>query len=99
MAETSMDPVTSSTRLVAIGDQITSDMGEECVILNLGDGVYYGLDGVGNRVWSLLAEPHTVGEICATIVGEYDVSAEDCEAAVIKLVEDLKGRNLVQIAG
>jgi hypothetical protein len=74
-------------------------MGDECVILNLNDGVYYGLEGVGNRIWSLLGEPRTVAQLCEAVVEEYDVPVEQCREAVTKLIADLMSRNLVRVEG
>ena len=36
------------------GEVVATDLGDEAAILNLKDGVYYGLDPVGARVWSLI---------------------------------------------
>jgi hypothetical protein len=99
MAHSHTPRITSDTRLVAIGDQITSDMGDECVILSLTDGIYYGMEGVGNRIWSLLGEPRTLAELCEAIIHEYDVTAERCQEAVTSLLEELMNRNLVRIEG
>jgi len=66
--------------IVAVaGDQISSDLAGEAVILNLKEGVYYGLDDVGARIWNLIQEPQSVEQVCDRIFEEYDVSAGQCE--------------------
>jgi hypothetical protein len=43
--------------LVAVApDQVACEMKEELVILRTATGVYFGLDPVAKRVWSLLSE-------------------------------------------
>ncbi len=45
-------------------DQISCDLAGEAPILNLKSGVYFGLDAVGARIWSLLQKPVMLAEIC-----------------------------------
>jgi hypothetical protein len=40
--------------VVAVRDQVSSDLGGEVAILDLTGGMYYGLDAVGARVWELV---------------------------------------------
>jgi hypothetical protein len=89
-------PFTAASRLVVSDEQVFTTLGGEAVILGLRDGVYYGLDSVGARIWALLSEPRTVAELVATIVDEFDVTPERCEHDVIALLHDLAGRGLVR---
>ena len=79
-------------------DQVFTTLGGEAVILGLRDGVYYGLDAVGARVWALLAEPRRVPELVEAIVAEFDVTAEECERDVLALLDQLAARDLVREA-
>ena len=45
-------------------DVLFNDVGGEAVLLNLETGQYYGLDEVGTRMWSLLAECGQVEAAC-----------------------------------
>jgi hypothetical protein len=83
--------------VVASGEQMSSAVEDEVVILQLHEGAYYGLDPVGARVWGLIQEPRTVGEICDTLVREYEVGRERCEADVLALLGELRERDLVEV--
>ena len=85
----------SNSCVVASDEQVSTSLGAETVILGMGDGVYYGLDAVGARVWELLATPHQVAELVRVIVGEFDVTPEQCERDVLALLDDLSERRLV----
>ena len=89
--------LTLDTRVVRDESQITSELGDESVILSLSDGMYYGLDAIGTRIWGLLDRPRPIREICNLIEQDYDVSAVDCETAVLALVNDLVSRRLVDV--
>ena len=87
---------TSRSQVATTDDQVSTSVGGEVVILGMHDGVYYGLDTVGARLWSLLREPRLVSEIVETITGEFDVEALRCERDVLALLEDLRARGLVR---
>lgn len=86
-----------TSTVVAGSEQISSQLDDEAVILALRDGVYYGVNPVGARVWALVQTPRTVEEICSTIQSEYDVEAARCERDVIDLLHRLEGSGLVEV--
>ena len=78
---------------VTIPPQVMArQVGEETVILDLASGTYFGLDPVGARIWQLLADGKTLGEVCAAMLAEYEVSREDIERDVLKLADELQSR-------
>jgi hypothetical protein len=83
---------------VALDRQVSSQVGDETVILHLEDGVYYGLDPVGTSIWRLLQEPRSVAEIRDRIIEEYDVDAERCERDLDMLLRDLAARGLIDVS-
>jgi hypothetical protein len=74
---------------------IYRELSGEVVLLNLQSGVYYGLDAVGSRVWQLLLESRGIDDVCATLLDEYDVSADTLRADVERLVGELTDKGLV----
>lgn len=72
-------------------------VGNETVILDLGSGTYFGLDPVGARIWQLMTEGKTLGEICDALLGEYDVTREALEKDLIELAESLLAQKLISI--
>ena len=85
--------------IVATKQQVSCALGDESAILNMKNSVYYGLNPVGARIWSLLAEPHSVLEVCDTIVHEYEVEPGRCERDVLDLLEEMRGEGLVELSG
>lgn len=80
-----------------VSADLSSDMAESMIILNLKDGVYYELKEVGTRVWKLIQQPCSVQAILDTLLEEYEVDAEQCKADLFALLEDLASRSLVEI--
>jgi hypothetical protein len=76
---------------------LASDLGGEMVLLDQRDGVYYGLNDVGARVWGLLAEPRTSAQLTATLLAEFDVAEADLAVDLAELLGSLAARSLVQV--
>ena len=82
---------------MAAKDQVSSDLGGEVAILDLKAGVYYGLDAVGARIWSLIQEARTVNEIRDILLEEYEVEPEHCERDLLALLRRLADEGLVEV--
>lgn len=78
-------------------DSLSSvDVNGESVILNVDSGTYFGLDGVGARIWSLLESPVTYGELVRVVVNEYEVDRDTAESDIADLVRELEQKGLVE---
>ncbi len=89
--------VSGDSTVVAAKDQVSSDLGGEVAILDLKAGVYYGLDAVGARIWSLIQEPRTVNEIRNILLEEYEVEPERCERDLLVLLQRLATEGLIEV--
>jgi hypothetical protein len=89
--------ISDSATITVADDLLSREMAPELVILNLRDGVYYGLEDVGVRVWSLLQKPVTLATLRDTLVAEYSVDQQACEEDVRALLADLEARGLIVV--
>ena len=78
-------------------DHIASNLSQGVIILQLRSGVYYGLDGAGARVWDLLREPRTIGDLAEGIQADFEVDEDQCLDDVGELVSALAERGLVEL--
>ena len=76
---------------------LASDVGSEFVILNIADGIYYGLDEVGAEIWKLLTAPVAIADICRVIMSSFDVEPNRCRQDVVRLLEELASRGLIDV--
>ena len=89
--------ISGQSTIVAAKDQVSCDLNGETAILNLKNGVYYGLDPMGAQVWTLIAEPKTVHEIRDALLQEYAVEADRCEQDLLALLRELAGEGLIEV--
>ena len=81
---------------LSIPPQVMSrPVGDETVLLDLSEGVYFGLDGVGKRIWETVTEGRSLGEIATIITEEYEVDDERAQADVIEFANTLVERGLL----
>lgn len=77
---------------------VYADLAGELAILDSKSGVYYGLDSVGARIWSLLGEGKNVAEIRDVLLEEYDVDGAQLQTDIAHLFEDLFAKCLIEIS-
>lgn len=70
--------------------------GEE-VVLNLNNGVYWGLDAVGTRTWALLQENRRLDSIYEIMREEYEVSEERLRQDLLNFMAQLVDNGLVEV--
>lgn len=78
-------------------DQVACDLLGELLILQTASGMYYGLDEVGKRVWSLMSQPTAVGEIRDALLAEYRVDRETCTRDLLTLLEQAARKRLIEV--
>ncbi|OPX87436.1 MAG: Coenzyme PQQ synthesis protein D (PqqD) [Pelotomaculum sp. PtaB.Bin104] len=83
--------VSQATGLVA------ADMDGEKVMLNIEKGKYYGINGIGSRIWELLEIPHRVREVVDALLKEYKVEEKTCQNDVLAFLNKLYDQGLVNI--
>jgi len=83
--------------VVAASEQVSCPLGEESAILNLKNSMYYGMNPVGTRIWTLLKEPRSVEQLRDTLLNEYDVDAALCERDLLDLLGKMKSEGLIEV--
>lgn len=83
--------------MVVTREQISCDLAVEAAVLHLKNGMYYGLDSVGARIWELIQQPRSLGEVRDTLIAEYEVDADRCERDLVELCEKLLAEGLIEL--
>jgi len=86
--------LTRDTAVVRNPKLIAADMDGELVMMSIESGEYFGLGGVGTRVWELIATPRTIAQLAQAICAEYEVDAATCEADISRFLADLLANGL-----
>jgi hypothetical protein len=87
--------LTLQNRVAVCDDVVFRALGDESVILSLDTGMYFGLDPVGTRIWTLLPE-RDLAQVAEMIHQEFDAALPQIQEDVLALVEQLIAKHLVQ---
>ena len=73
-------------------------MDSEAILINLSNGIYYSMDKVGGLIWEIVEGRYSLEEMVGVIADRHEVSAEQVQADVKRIVEELVQENLVHEA-
>jgi len=78
---------------------LTTPIGESLMLLDLASGVYFELEGVGSRIWQLLAEQTAPAEVAHQISVEYGVDEASAADDLLDLLNELSASGLLSYDG
>ena len=82
-----------------ISDQaVANAVAEETVILHLGNGIYFGLDPIGAKLWAALQAGDLPASICQDVLETYEVEQGKLEDDLRALLADLVANELIEPA-
>jgi hypothetical protein len=76
-------------------DVIAETIDGETILVNLVTGAYYSIEGSGADIWAGLMSGRDATAIAAGLVDSYDADESEIEAAVARLLDDLRGEQIV----
>lgn len=89
--------ISEASIVTASKDLLFCELSDGAVILALKSGVYYGLDAVGTRIWSLIQQPRSMHAILAVLIEEYDVDAERCGQDLREILQEMLSLDLIEV--
>lgn len=73
-----------------------TDLAGEKVMIDFASGKYFLIKGAGNDIWDMLQEEITPAQIVDRLLTIYEVSREECEASVMKFLEQMQGNGFIE---
>ena len=76
---------------------LSSQVEDRVMIMNIDSGTYYEIDKSAARIWDLLEQPKSFGELCDALCAAYEVERAQCGSDTSRFVEEMKGLGLLKI--
>jgi hypothetical protein len=86
-----------SQRVVVPESVLVRELSGEAVMLNLKSEMYFGLDEVGYRVWTVLTTSDSIGAAYEQLLSEYEVEPEELRESLDSLLGQCVEHDLVQL--
>jgi hypothetical protein len=67
----------------------------EAIVIHLGTGTYYSLQGTGAAIWDAVERGQNLAEIVDGLVARYDGARDQIEGAVSSLLDELVAEDLL----
>ena len=81
---------------LSIPPQVMSRLvGDETVLLDLSSGTYFGLAGVGKRIWESVSEGQSLSQTVEILTTEFEIDKAQAEMDVLEFANNLIGRGLL----
>ncbi|MCW8132902.1 MAG: PqqD family protein [Planctomycetota bacterium] len=82
----------------AVAQQASAVFDGEAVVLQLEQGMYFGLNEVGTFIWEAIQTRHySLKELCTEVARVYDVDPADCQDDVQAFVDTLLEKELIRV--
>jgi hypothetical protein len=85
------------TVVVASKDLVYTELDDGVTILSMSDGMYYGLNAVGAKIWGLIQEERKAFDILQSLLGQYHVEPGQCERDLFGLLNLMIDHGLVEV--
>lgn len=86
----------SKAHYIRSPDLVSADMDCETVMMSIQKGEYFGIGGVGTRIWELLENPVTLNDIVGIVSTEYDIDEPTCSHDIAIFLQDLIEESLIR---
>lgn len=86
------------TRIKRQDEPLSSQVDDELVIFSARNGMYYGTQAVGKRIWSLIEQETTIAELRDRLLEEFDVDRDTCEREVMAFLDQLQQEGLIKVS-
>ncbi|TCK28079.1 coenzyme PQQ synthesis protein D (PqqD) [Ancylobacter aquaticus] len=89
--------LSSSSEIVRRPHPLEAAIGDTRVLLDVEQGLYFGLNGIATSIWQRLEQPVRVSDLCCSLKAEYEGEAARIEAEVLAFLALLDARKLIEI--
>lgn len=79
-------------------EQLTSEIDDKVIILEVDSGQYFSFDEVSTDIWKRLDTTPQLADLCSALAKDYDADLETIQIDVYKLINMLVTNNLIEIS-
>lgn len=78
-------------------DAIWTNLNGKTVVMGIGSGKYFEIEGVGQKIWDLLEQERSIQDLVSAIVTSYAVDADQCGHDVQNFIDALQSAELIRV--
>ncbi|MDQ0346149.1 PqqD family protein [Ancylobacter vacuolatus] len=90
-------PLSTSSEVVRRHHPLEAAIGDTQVLLDVEQGLYFGLNAVASSIWQRLERPIRVDDLCRSLKADYAGDEARIQAEVLAFLAQLETQNLIDI--
>ena len=90
-------PIGPDTVVARSEEPVAVEIDRSVVMMSLAQGMYFGLEGAGTRIWALLDRPRSAAQLATELRAEFEVDEATCLRDVCEFLQALKDAQLIRI--
>ncbi len=79
-------------------DKLSSKIQDETVMVDIDQGQYFSLNGVGTDIWDLLEEEQSIDSIIKELLNKYDIDEETCREETVNFLNEMLKLKLIDVS-
>jgi hypothetical protein len=84
-----------STVVIQSSNLLDCELDEDLVLMSIENEAYYGMNGIGKRIWWAMTTPISVQSLCEQLQQQFEVDPLTCEQEVINYLNRLLVEGLI----
>lgn len=92
-------PLSPNSEVVRRSHPLEAAIGDTQVLLDVEQGLYFGLNPVASRIWQRLERPVRVRDLCGSLKAEYEGEDGRIDTDVFAFLTQLEAQNLIDVRG
>ena len=85
-----------NTTLERNSEMIHANIDNETILMSLTNGEYYGINNIGSKIWELLENSMSIGELIENLTTIYDITKEQCETDIVCFLTDMQEKEIIK---
>ena len=78
-------------------EPVAVEVDRTIVMMSIEQGMYFGLEGTGPRIWALLERPRSATQLCEALLNEFEIEPDVCHREVLGFLEELRDAQLIVV--
>lgn len=74
---------------------IDGELDNQQIMMHLENGMYYGLNPIGKRIWDLIENPKSFEDIVQVLLSEFEVSEDQCTREVRSFLDNAANMEII----
>jgi Coenzyme PQQ synthesis protein D (PqqD) len=89
--------ITKESTVVQSESVLFTELAGGITLMNMDNAKYYHFDEVGAAIWRCIDGQSSVGDICSSLMSQFDADRAECEQDTFEFLNKIVGLSLIEV--